>query len=79
MGSYDDCGEGGDDEDSTEGEKGGKGGNDGEEDGEEGGTEAEGSEDGQVTPVERMRTHSVELERMGSVREAWAGKEPATV
>lgn len=78
MGSYDECDEGGDDED-YEGEKGGKGEIDGEEDGEEGDTELEGPEDGEVTPVERIRTRSVEFERMGSLREAWARKTPATV
>lgn len=80
MGSYDDCGEGVDDED-FEDEKWEKRESDGEEDegGEEGGTELERSEDGEVTPVERIRTRSVEFERMGSFREAWARKTPATV
>lgn len=52
----------------------------------EGDTELEDPEESEETaveeeeePVERLVTRSVELERMGYLRESWARKVPSTV
>ncbi|KAL6903121.1 glycosyltransferase family 20 protein [Trichoderma evansii] len=70
-----------DEEDENDGDGNGR-----EEDSLEGDAEPEDSEDSEDTAyeedqsaVERLVTRSVEFERMGGLREAWAGKMPATL